>query len=136
MPTTARNHLETSPLEEDTLTITLSDRSPVQIHARDWPVIARAYDHDGGHYESQALETALYTVREHADGRRLVYAWTKAGPGGQRQSFRPSVAGYLLSAKEASDSQATVRAIWRVSGVVGWAVTANACVAGLPAEVI
>lgn len=58
------------------LTITLTGRKSVTITKDDWPVVASAsekeYDNE---YEFQANQTAIFklTVRQHADGRALVY---------------------------------------------------------------
>ena len=63
-------------------TVTLTDRPPVKISEAAWPVIAKASNHDT-HYEVQANNLWHITVREHDDGRRIVYGSKSAGPGGQ-----------------------------------------------------
>jgi hypothetical protein len=58
-------------------TITLTGRPPVRIVTARWPIIAHADDleHDGA-VESQAFRTSRWSirVRQHADGRAIVYA--------------------------------------------------------------
>lgn len=57
-------------------TITLTDRPPVRIREDQWPQIAHGYwaDHDGQVY-AQANRTYRLDirVRQHADGRAIVY---------------------------------------------------------------
>ena len=58
------------------LTITLTDRPPVKITEADWPVIADGSWKDWDNtYEFQANRTwaAWLKVRQHADGRTIVY---------------------------------------------------------------
>jgi hypothetical protein len=54
------------------LTISLTDRAPVKIDRNLWPVIASADDHDGK-VECQANRRWKLLVREHDDGRSIVY---------------------------------------------------------------
>jgi len=56
----------------DTLTITLTGRRPVQIAKSEWPMIASNHEYDGEH-ECQANRHERINVRQHADGRTLVY---------------------------------------------------------------
>ncbi|MDR7400505.1 MAG: hypothetical protein QN144_14510 [Armatimonadota bacterium] len=58
-------------------TVTLTDRPPVRIREDAWPVVARAdYDWHDNEVPSQAFRSirAHFRVRQHADGRALVYA--------------------------------------------------------------
>jgi len=59
--------------KDKTRTITLSDRAPVTIREADWPTIASAAWGDG-EVPSQHNRAAALRVRQHRDGRALVYA--------------------------------------------------------------
>ena len=137
----------------DKITIPLSERRPVEIETADWPLIARA-DWYSGAIECQANEVARVRVREHADGRTLVYGVREAGPGGMTAGYRATHAGYLLvphaSAPESMvagpagplishrdvDPAEIVRAIRRVAGAIGHDDLGSECVADLPAEAL
>jgi hypothetical protein len=60
-----------------TRTITLTNQPPVTIHEDNWPIIASASDdwHDG-QYDCQSNRWTKWFVgvRQHADGRCIVYA--------------------------------------------------------------
>jgi hypothetical protein len=61
------------------LTITLTKARPVKIKKEDWPVVASAE-----HTEKTAVRLVTWklTVREHADGRAIVYGvWEAVWPG-------------------------------------------------------
>ncbi len=126
-----------------TITITMSDRAPIKIVAADWPVIARA-DWFSGQLECQANEEATVSVREHADGRRLIYSGRGRGPGGMALSYRGKASGYLIGAPSAADctngvarerhATETVRAIRRAAGVIDMPELGDECIADLPAE--
>jgi len=115
-------------------TITLTDRPPVTIVEANWPVIAVAL----GHEDSARAQRPDYEgdswairVRQHADGRAIVYAtfdgataWTgsESRSGGEVLTNRPSGAGI-------------VSAIKRVGTEVGISdATIRECIADLPAE--
>lgn len=55
-----------------TLDIVLTDTQPVEIVESEWPTIASAKEWDNT-YEFQANRTWLVKVREHQDGRCIVY---------------------------------------------------------------
>lgn len=110
--------------------ITLSERSPVRIDPEQWPVIAHASTHDGK-VACQANTEWEIKVREHADGRRIVYGSCTAGNGGQYAGFRPSFGGWIITPDED-----TVRAIRRVAGLIGDDDLGAECIAELPAEEI
>jgi len=54
------------------LTITLTGRAPVRVRKADWPIIASAEWHDG-QVRAEASRIWRLTVRQHADGRTIVY---------------------------------------------------------------
>ena len=111
--------------------IALSDSAPVRVVKEEWPVIADASDYDNQH-ECQANHVWWIKVRQHADGRRIVYGRLEAGPGGVSVNWRGAHAGYLV---DASDSDAeTVRAIRRVAGVIQDEKMGDDCIADLPAR--
>lgn len=117
--------------------MSLSDRRPVRIDPKDWPTIASAHDWHGGAYDFQANQVWTIKVRQHADGRRLVYGFTEAGPGGMPTSFRGASAGYLVAPTDGvPDDDETVRSVRRVAGVIHNAELADACIADMPAETI
>lgn len=119
------------------LTVKLSDHAPVTIVQDDWPVIATAEDRPGStrngtpvpNYETDHY---LIRVREHADGRRLVYGWVDAAT--SWTGTRDAHAGYLLPA--GTDAAETVRAIRRIAGALSYAELADEAIADLPAQEI
>lgn len=128
--------------EKKAITITMSETAPVKLDPEQWPVIASASRHDGA-VEVQANTEWAIKVREHADGRRLVYGWECAGNGGKPAGYRPSYAGFLLGAsnapianREEVTDEATIRAIRRVAGVIGDEQLGAECIGNLPAQEI
>lgn len=117
----------------DKIKITMSERRPITIVKADWPIIARADWHDG-QVECQANNIRRIVVREHADGRRIVYGFQQAGNGGQYAGTRNPEAGFLLAA--GADEDETIRALRRVGGVIVDDGLAEECIADLPAEEI
>jgi hypothetical protein len=112
--------------------ITMSERRPLSIDPEQWPVIARVDRHDGV-VECQANHEWTIRVREHADGRRLVYGWLRAGNGGVYAGWRGAEGGFLVLA---GDEGETVRAIRRIGGIIGDDKMSDECIADLPAEEI
>ena len=58
------------------LTITLTGARPIKILRADWPIIAEATEHlwEGEHeFQSHRHSRASLRVRQHADGRAIVY---------------------------------------------------------------
>lgn len=127
--------MPTKEVTPETLVITLSEQAPVKIVVAEWPCIASAQYHDGEH-ESQAGRRAGIRVREHADGRRVVYGWSTSRYRGERDQH----AGFLVihdpTERRIAGANATVRAIRRVAGAIGHNDIANDCIADLPAEAI
>jgi hypothetical protein len=135
--------------------VTLSDASPVSIDPEQWPVVASASRHDDGKVKSQANTEWRIIVREHDDGRRLVYGSVRAGQGGQYVGWRDTEAGYLVSvdaqigghgspedmrrghaARDAKREEETIRAIRRVAGAIGEDQLGAECIGDLPAREI
>lgn len=69
-------------MSTEKLTITLTDARPVTIVKADWPVVASAKDWDN-QYESQANRTWKLFVRQHEDGRAIVYGVYDTSWGGE-----------------------------------------------------
>lgn len=120
--------------------IVLSERAPVTISEKDWPVIAKADafgDVSGGpaRIQVQANQEWFIKVREHRDGRRLVYGSNFRGNGGMPEGWKSSSGGFLL-AGEKDMQTATVRAIRRVAGIINNDYLADETIAELPSEEI
>lgn len=113
--------------ESKMITITMSETAPIKLDPKVWSLVAEANWFDGQH-DFQANTVRAIKVREHADGRRVVYGWERSGPGGQYADFRPSYAGWLLA-----PGDDVVRAIRRVAGVIGDEKLGAECIADLPA---
>lgn len=102
-----------------------------------WPIIASAQTFGPGEIECQANEEWSIRVREHADGRRIVYAYRDRGPGGMPLSYRGIRAGRLIPAHVASpDDDATIKAISEMGDAIDDNNLADRCIADLPAEEI
>jgi hypothetical protein len=108
------------------LRITLTDRPPVLIAVDDWPVIAQARNFTGQH-ESQAEKKWQIKVRQHKDGRTIVYGATESQWAREAQPR----AGELL--ESGADIPAAIK---RVAADSGCAHLAQACIANLPDEEI
>lgn len=109
-------------------TITLTDRPPVSIREDLWPVIARGNRHDGREFASQANRTWDVRVRQHQDGRMVVYGTYATNWQGERDMR----AGVLLDAD--ADVVAAIREV--VEQIGGSDGLAQDCIADLPAEEI
>ena len=122
-----------------TITISMSERRPVTIDTSNWPVVARANAWDN-QYEFQANHVWEIAVREHADGRRIVYCEYDSGPGGTHIGFRPIRGGYMIDSRAVLDSSAheaaTIRAIRRCAGLIDREELGSECIADLPAETL
>jgi hypothetical protein len=75
--------------------IVLSEQRPVTLFTDTWTKIAAAEHHDGL-VACQANTEWGIVVREHSDGRRIVYCYRQAGPGGRGVGFRETRGGWLL----------------------------------------
>jgi hypothetical protein len=110
--------------QKEYLTITLTDRPPVRITKDTWPVIASAKDWRG-QYESQATRTWRITVRQHEDGRSIVYgAYTT-----QWQGETGRRGGELLEA--GADLAAAIRRVGEDLALTD--IVIERCIADLPA---
>ena len=126
-------------------TITLTDRAPVRINEAEWPVIAAAsYKDFDGQYDFQANRTwkIEFRVRQHADGRAIVYATYDYSSQFQNEAGEAYRIGVVLAP---DDDRPT--AIHRVRNQLVDRVaydtrhrhignTADECIADLPAEAL
>ncbi len=130
--------------------IALSERAPIRIVEEDWPVIAESVRWNGEH-RFQSFDENWIRVREHDDGRRIVYGFNGDGQGGSRLGRREVQAGFLVGPREPRDAgmrdpgmgkplgrhpddDETIRAIRRVAGVIGDSLMADEVIAELPPE--
>ena len=105
------------------LTITLTGKPPVKITKDDWPVVASAQDKEwDNRYEFQANRTATWklTVRQHADGRTIVYGVYSYSSQYQGESCRDLRGGEMLTVADATadcvgDTAPIIAAIFRVA---------------------
>lgn len=128
-------------------TITLTDRRPVKIYEDEWPVIAHGQyrDHDN-QYEFQANRKwkCDIRVRQHADGRTLVYGVYDYDTEVQNERGFTARAGLLLDG--ARPTARIPEAIRTVGATIAAAATeaghdagahisavARKCIAALPA---
>lgn len=84
---------------DKTRTVTLTDRPPVQIREADWPTVAvgRYDDHDGKvRVQADRTWRAAMRVRQHADGRALVYGVYDYDTAHPRERGFEARAGVLL----------------------------------------
>lgn len=124
--------------------VTMSESAPVSIDPAVWRKIASVDRYDNT-VASEANTRWVITVREHEDGRRLVYGVQEAGPDGQVAWFRAKKAGFLIEMAGVGDDASvyaarfktreaeTVRAIRRVAGVIDDEQLAAECIGDLPA---
>jgi len=108
--------------ESKSRTITLTDAAPVRIRDADWPVIAQSTWYAERNY-SDATRVWWLKVRQHADGRTIVYG----GHDTQWEGERNRRAGVVLEAGEY-----VVGAIKRVAALVGADKCQDACISSLP----
>lgn len=109
-------------------TITLTDRPPVRIKEENWPRIASAHLHNSrSGIESDASRNWYLNLRQHADGRRILYGKHTTHWQGERYLF----GGELLSP---GDDVASVAR--RVSETIGYEEPdlARELLADMPAE--
>lgn len=132
--------------ENKTRTITLTGRPPVTVSENAWPLIASAQDseHDG-QVECQANRKSRWWigVRQHDDGRAIVYATYSYTSTWQNSRDFVAKAGILLPAK--ADAEAICAAIQNVGNEIAgmecsegdadrWPTLVAECIADMPAE--
>lgn len=131
-------------MTDKTRTVTLTGRPPVKIVADNWPVIAHgSYERYEGQHKCQSNRTTEIDirVRQHADGRALVYGVYSYETRFQGERCKVQRCGYLLPL-DAADTDAVITAIRRCGEdliereVDPSAVrdTVNGCIADLPPE--
>ena len=119
---------DTTDTETKVRIVTLSSRPPVKIKECEWPVIASSSWCDDPRVPQQANRKAWLKVRQHADGRTLVYGGTESNWERER-----SLRSGLLCPK-GSD---VAKAIYQVSEELGYKSELAADAVGeLPAEEI
>ncbi len=113
--------------QQETLTITLTDRAPVKIKKDAWPVLASGSAHDGRELECQSTRTWRLTVRTKGD-RAIVYgAYTSRWQG---ESDRRG--GEILDGD--TDYPAAIRRVGESLDMPAQVIAD--CIADLPAEEI
>lgn len=104
--------------------ITLTDERPVLVTDEEWPVVASAsHDKDGS--GNQANRRQYMRVRQHADGRCLVYGWSESswqGEHGRQAGFRATP----------DDCPRQLRMVAGLVGIEEWLVMQ--CISDLPAQ--
>ena len=132
------------------LTITLTDRAPVKIKKEDWPIIAEGDQNDDdsnqpGNSPNREWKRTI-KVRQHADGRALVYGVYEYETCFQGESGAAARRGVMLAAGE--DVIASVRLVAshlseaeeeaaisdEMKESQRWRAAAQECIADLPAE--
>lgn len=128
-----------------TRTITLSRRQPVKVNEDDWPVIASASDKEwDNQYECQANRISKWYVgvRQHEDGRAIVYATYSYSTNWQGARDYSARHGQLLAAD--ADICAAIREVCgdmaasehNGEDASRWAQLADDCQADMPAEAL
>lgn len=116
--------------ETKTIRIAMSERRPLRVKESEWPEIAGDREWDGQH-ECQATRKWYIAVRQHANGRTIVYGRRTS----QWQDERDQAGGYLLE-PEAATTDEIIRAIRRVAGIIGRPEMAQIVISDLPEEEI
>jgi len=114
--------MTTTDSESKSRTITLTDAAPVRIRDADWPVIAQSTWYVERH-ECDATRVWWLKVRQHADGRVIVYGGLNTRWEGEHNRR----AGIVLDKGEY-----VVGAIKSVAALVGADKCQDACISSLP----
>lgn len=99
-PTVTGNQKNMSTEENKKRTITLTDRPPVSINQDDWPVRAQAdWSWHEGEHECQAFrkKSEWLRVRQHTDGRTLVYCGCSYSTAWQNEESTSYRGGVMLT---------------------------------------
>ena len=105
--------------KDRTIKIAMSAQRPLRLDPKDWPIIAQAEREEG---RAEHVSGTI-RVRQHKDGRRVVYGWSE------------NEAGYLIPPKnDAPDNDATAAAIVNVSNSLADPKLATDCLEDLPAQ--
>jgi len=127
-------------------TITLSDRPPVTVNEEDWGFIAvvRDSEHDGQvEYQANSKSKWFLGVRQHDDGRTIVYATYYYSTNWQNARDFSAKHGVMLPKDCTTDD--ICKAIKEVANRMEsceaadednkrWSSLADACIADMPAE--
>lgn len=146
-PKPAMNILEEAvPVPAKTRTITLTDRPPVKIREDEWPVIAVGDadddDSDGRGNQPNREWTRTIRVRQHEDGRAIVYGTYDYSTCFQGEKGAAARRGILLAATTTDSIIAAIRSVGAdLADAEGdapdnWREAIQACIADLPAEAI
>lgn len=129
-----------------TRTITLTGRPPVSINEDNWPVVASASDKDyDNEYEFQANRISKWFigVRQHEDGRAIVYATYSHTSAWQKERDYAAKRGVLLSSScSHEDICAAIREVCcdiqdaehAGNDASRWQSLSHECQADMPAE--
>lgn len=124
------------------LTITLTDRKPIIIIKDNWPVVASSEDKEfDNEYEFQANRTSNWrlTVRQHSDGRTIVYGVYTYSSNYQNDKSVQIRGGEMLDV--GADAIPVIRRVgnWMQERTPGddagrWENLINECIGDLPAD--
>jgi hypothetical protein len=70
----ATTDMNAEPKQEQYATITLTDHAPVRVKSSVWPIVARATK-ERDHNNQELFVRHYLRVRQHNDGRAIVYGW-------------------------------------------------------------
>lgn len=120
------------------ITVILTDRAPVKVDPEQWGTIASCSWGSSAACAAQENERAYLRVRQHDDGRTLVYGSRHEGPRGAPLDYKGAEGGLLLDAKDGPPTSAEIAAAVREVGETIGAERSliDGCIADLPAEEI
>jgi hypothetical protein len=110
-------------------TITLTGRRPVTIVDDNWPTIAKADWHNGGEFSCNSNRSYSIRVRQHEDGRVIVYATFTSSWAGECNRRE----GRLLDSEDqTTDIVSVIKDVCEDIGAPDQLV--SDCIANLPSE--